>query len=860
MVPAKTVFIGLDGCDLYVAQEFARQGYMPTLARLLESAAVQPTLAPLGYFVSGIWPTLYTGTTPSRHQFLCGGQFRGGTYEPRWLDAISDPPPVWKHLSDAGRRVAVLDAPHAAVDRVNGVMLIEWGAHDRRAGTESHPRAFAAEVDARHGPYPLAKFTAPQPHFAPVDYAHRAGRHRTIEENQALLADLLEGVQRKHALTKDVLARGDWDLFFSVFSESHCTGHELWKFHDPTHPQFDAAGAEVLGGDPLRAVYSALDRSVGELLDIAGPDATFFLHLSHGMRSHFDGTDLIEPVLWRLDEYASGVDTGGRFTRSVDRALDLVPGRARARALVGIMDARHRLRTRSGPIADTRPTDIPRWLGQRRWWRQPNDSVYASVRLNLEGREPNGRIRARAQYDVAKWLAARLLELVNVETGEPAIDNIYLTDDHYERVDGDPFGDLIIEWNRRAPIDVVWSPATGVVSSPYTGFRTGDHHRKGLLIVAGSGIRAGRRAQPMPVVDIGPTLAASLGVDVPSFDGVAHADLLRDSAASERSVAPALGDIVPVQPNGSRRWSPSKFDVPARAWIEDYAVGLSQSLHVDHVDLHALRDETLILRERVGALDQLAQVAQVSTWLRTIDVPESLLISIVMPTRNRADRLMRAIESIQRQSYPHWELLVVDDGSADATPEFVAKLANADARIRPFRLEGKNLASGARNHALDHAKGDIITYLDDDNRFDADWLRSLVWAFNEYPETVVCYGARAIDDDLRHRGLDARSLPFIQFNPWGRDAMLRSNQVDMNVIAHRPTPLRFDPSTNHFADWDLLLQLTDDVDPLPLPVVATYYYSDVADRLSADFRDAEFVEDAMEYIRQRTITRRQSDA
>src|SRR5262249_55832518 len=162
----------------------------------------------------------------------------------------------------------------------------------------------------------------------------------------------------------------------------------------------------------------------GELLEVAGADATIYVHLSHGMRAHFDGTDLIEPVLWRLDEYASGVDAGGRFTRSVDRALDFVPRRARSRALAGIMDARNRLRARTGPIADTQPTEIPEWLGQRRWWRQPNDSVYGSVRLNLEGREPNGRIRARAQRDVAEWLAARLLELVNVDTGEPAIDNI----------------------------------------------------------------------------------------------------------------------------------------------------------------------------------------------------------------------------------------------------------------------------------------------------------------------------------------------------------------------------------------------------------------------------------------------------
>jgi len=90
-VPARTLFIGLDACDCELAREFARDGDMPTLARLLETAAVQPTLGPLGFLVGGNWPTTYTGLSPARHQFLCTGQVRGGTYEARWIGPISEP-------------------------------------------------------------------------------------------------------------------------------------------------------------------------------------------------------------------------------------------------------------------------------------------------------------------------------------------------------------------------------------------------------------------------------------------------------------------------------------------------------------------------------------------------------------------------------------------------------------------------------------------------------------------------------------------------------------------------------------------------------------------------------------------------
>ncbi len=273
-------------------------------------------------------------------------------------------------------------------------------------------------------------------------------------------------------------------------------------------------------------------------------------------------------------------------------------------------------------------------------------------------------------------------------------------------------------------------------------------------------------------------------------------------------------------------------------------------MHADHVNLHGLR-------EHVGGLDRLAQIAQVTAWLRHLDVPETMLVSIVMPTRNRFTLLERAVESVRWQSYANWELLVVDDESTDDTWQGLQKLAENDPRIRPFRMSERGRSSAARNHALDHADGDVMVYLDDDNRFDPDWCKAVAWAFTEYRDATVAYGARVIDDDVRHQGRPGRSMPIIQFNAWDRDAMQRGNLVDQNVIAHRPSPARFDPAIDHFSDWDLLLKLTDECDPLELPVLAAYYYSDIADRLSSDFGGR--ADALVEYVRARTFERR-SDA
>ncbi len=567
--------------------------------------------------------------------------------------------------------------------------------------------------------------------------------------------------------------------------------------------------------------------------------------------------------MWRLDEYAGRTDLRGTFTRAVDTVANAIPRSARRQALAALIDVRRRLVPKSGPIGtDGRGVELPAWVGERRWWMQPNDSVFGSVRINLDGREPNGKIQAGRKREVAEWLAERLLELINVDTGAAAVTAVYFTDDHYERVEGDPLGDLLVEWNRDAVIDTVWSPATGVVTAPYLQWRSGDHHRAGLLLVTGPGIEAGRRPGAISVMDVAPTLAASLGVEAPAIDGIARADLVPDPARRDMPVRPSASLSRPLlsdrglRPAGNRPYSRRSLDVRPDVWLQRYAVGLSQALHGEHSQLVDLRADLSAVDGRVEDVERMAKIAELSAWLAHVEVPDELLVSVVLPTRNRAARLERAIESVRKQTYENWELLVVDDASDDDTWPRLQKLATNDPRIRTFRFERQGGSSRARNHALDAARGDVVVYLDDDNRFDPDWVRAVAWAFTEYPDTRVAYGARVVDDDIRHQGLPGRSMPMVQFLAWDREAMLQSNRVDQNVIAHRPSPARLDETGDHFTDWDLMLQLTDDCEPLELPAIAVHYYSDVPDRVTVVAR-ASGVESAIaERVRRRARDRR----
>jgi hypothetical protein len=79
--------------------------------------------------------------------------------------------------------------------------------------------------------------------------------------------------------------------------------------------------------------------------------------------------------------------------------------------------------------------------------------------------------------------------------------------------------DLFVDWDRSAPVNRVSSPKIGVIHEPYELWRTGDHRPAGLLLAHGDGLPARARLEGLAVEDIGPSIAARLGVVLEDVDG-----------------------------------------------------------------------------------------------------------------------------------------------------------------------------------------------------------------------------------------------------------------------------------------------------------------------------------------------------
>lgn len=249
--------------------------------------------------------------------------------------------------------------------------------------------------------------------------------------------------------------------------------------------------------------------------------------------------------------------------------------------------------------------------------------------------------------------------------------------------------------------------------------------------------------------------------------------------------------------------------------------------------------EKLIDRGRLGLADAVARkrqrhavddIAPFTAWIRQAP-PQRALVSVVMPTRNRATTIATAIESVVAQEHDDWELLVADDGSLDGTADVVRTFGDDRVRL----LAGDHLGcAAARNRALDAAGGSIVAYLDDDNRMGPHWLKALAWAATRSKGRGSFYGARVVDGGEVVLGMRRSDLPQYHFVPFDRRLLRTANFIDMNAFAHSsPSAHRFDPRLAQAADWDFVLRTTAQDAPLALPVIANFYSTSGADRLSA---------------------------
>ena len=201
-------------------------------------------------------------------------------------------------------------------------------------------------------------------------------------------------------------------------------------------------------------------------------------------------------------------------------------------------------------------------------------------------------------------------------------------------------------------------------------------------------------------------------------------------------------------------------------------------------------------------------------------------ISVIIPTKNRFNLLLKALKSCSWQTRIPSEVIIVNDGnvfSEKEKAEIIAVLGeNCPVEVLINQHRG---ASGARKTGAQFATSEILTYLDDDNLMWPTWLESVDREFKLGSDQLI-YGAQL------HKEFDNRILAQTRYS---HERLCESNFIDTSSIAHLRNLGQWDDELNIIeGDWDFVLSIASkkDANVRYIPEISSIYFTDAENRIS----------------------------
>lgn len=204
------------------------------------------------------------------------------------------------------------------------------------------------------------------------------------------------------------------------------------------------------------------------------------------------------------------------------------------------------------------------------------------------------------------------------------------------------------------------------------------------------------------------------------------------------------------------------------------------------------------------------------------------MISVVIPTHNRADLLERAVKSVLNQTYKEFEIIVVSDGSSDNTDEVVERLKDNDERIKYISYHPGKGGNVARNTGIKEANYDYIAFLDDDDEWLPEKLEKQISILESNPKIGLVYtgiNAIYIDQNISYvsspseKGDLAKKILFKNYIGTTSTVLLRKSILKKSGV--------FDIELKAMQDYDLWIRVLQhsEAGVLPEPYVNYYNYS-----------------------------------
>ncbi len=488
----KTLVIGLDGACFSVLDPLITDGTIPNIAALLDRGVVGQLESQLPPWTPSAWPSLYTGLNPAKHGVFDFLQFDGYDWDVVNRSHVKAHA-VWELLSMEGYSSVVVNVPVTHPPReFNGVLVPGYTAPE---AADCHPTGIWEELNRELGEYRL--YTDPL-----GSGSSKAERKRGYRQLTRMRGSAFRYLVETH----------DPEFGFVQFQQCDTVFHD---FPDETQT--------------VRRVYQAIDAEIGEILDTCDPDVTLLVS-DHGigpMNGHeFRVNDYLrDKGLVTVTAEGGGMPSwkavsrkrlqdgreSGPVTRSpAERALELA-------ARVGITSQR------LGAIVDRLgledvvlkivPTDIIRAGTEQVDFSESTAYMRSrtemGVRLNVDGREPDGVVTASGYEQVRDEVITTLRE-ATTPAGEPVFERVVPREAVFDGPYLDDAPDIVTIPNQFDHF-LVANLKGGQFGEPTEPW---EHKREGIVAISGETIRSNTALQDPHLFDITPTILATLGLPV----------------------------------------------------------------------------------------------------------------------------------------------------------------------------------------------------------------------------------------------------------------------------------------------------------------------------------------------------------
>ena len=535
------IAIGLDSAEPTLIEQWMEEGELPELAKL-KSDGSYGRLANFDMYTAELpWTTFATGVMPEKTGYWTPLTY-SDDYTVNTRAAYEyDEYPAFFALGEK-YRVCSFDIPQIRLQKdLNGWQFNSWGAHSPQVKIESNVPGIYQEIFEKYGNHPGLH----------DDYSLTLD----LQGASKVYSKLIEGINRRADICTDLIQREQWDLFITVFGETHGGGHNFWQFQ-PDHPLFSAniPNRELLPDSPLKDIYKAIDSAIGKIIRSAPEGSEIIIFSAHGMgpntmdlpstfflpeflyRYSFD-----RPALGEISNISEPVGapitqmTWGTWERhvwnTIDRgnwAIKLARKYLPTRLYTPL--ARHlEFRSENYPMS---PVDAQQKLAGKPWYQPtlwysnlwPKMKAFALpsfsegyIRINVEGRETQGIVKPSDYHKTIEEICDQLLQLKCSRTGVPMVARIEKTRaDPFDKDDKLPNADIIIAWQDTIATDCVEQENLGRIG-PVPHYRSGSHRHTGFMLTKAKGINADSHLPDAHAMDIGPTILSMLGAAVPEY-------------------------------------------------------------------------------------------------------------------------------------------------------------------------------------------------------------------------------------------------------------------------------------------------------------------------------------------------------